>query len=106
MKIGLKFLGPDGSALNRSKTYYLRILSPFQMSNRIVKFNTLELTTNRNIRRQHHINAVTMYYEYLIRQFNLTSEWDLILQLATLGQGTVKYLMTKSLFSGLCSVMI
>ena len=41
-------------------------LHPFQMSNQIVKFNSLKLITARNILRQHIINAITMYCEYLI----------------------------------------
>ena len=57
----------------------------------IVKFNTLKLITSRKKQRQHHINAVTMYYEYLTRNFNSTSEWDRILQLATLRQGALKF---------------
>ena len=51
----------------------------------------------RKIQRQQHIIAITMYYEYLIRQFNSTSEWGLIMQLATLEQGALKCSMTKSL---------
>ena len=57
----------------------------------------------RKILRQHNINAITMYYEYLIWQFNLMSKWDLILQLATLGQGELGFLMAKSLFPGALS---
>ena len=57
----------------------------------IVKFNILKLVTARKIQRQHHTNAVTMYYDYLTRHFNSTLEWDLILQLATLGQGALKF---------------
>ena len=58
----------------------------------IFKFNTLRLITAKETQRQHHINAITMYYdEYLIRYLNSMSEWDLILQLATLEQGALGF---------------
>ena len=53
-------------------------LSPFQMSNRIAKFSSWKLIATRWIIRQHKISVITTYFKYLIRQFNSTSEWDLI----------------------------
>ena len=47
------------------------------------KFNSWKLIAARWIPRQHNINAITTYFKYLIRQFNLILQWDLILQLAT-----------------------
>ena len=49
-----------------------------QMSNQISKFNTWKLIASRWILRRHNINVLATYFKYLIRQFNSTSEWDLI----------------------------
>ena len=68
---------------NLSKTA-CAALSPTEMSNQIAKFNSWKLIAARWILHQHNINVITTNFKYLIRQFNLTSEWDLIFQLATL----------------------
>ena len=68
---------------NLSKTA-CAALSPTEMSNQIAKFNSWKLIAARWILHQHNINVITTNFKYLIRQFNLTSEWDLVFQLATL----------------------
>ena len=82
-KIGLSWI--EGTWLtNPQKTACAITLSPFQISNQIAKFNNWKLIVARWILHQHIINAIWPYFEYLIWQFNSTSEWDLILKLATL----------------------
>ena len=87
--------------INKSPKAACPALSPFQMSDQIVKFNSLKLITARKILCQHNINAITTYNKYLIRQFNLTLEWDVVLQLATLGQETLKFFIIKHFSRGL-----
>ena len=82
-KIGLLWIG-DARLTNLQQTAYAIILSSFQISNQIAKFNSWKLIVATWILCQHNINAFTTYFQYLIWQFNSTSEWDLILKLATL----------------------
>ena len=69
--------------LNLSKTA-CATLSPIHMVNQIAKLNSWKLIVARSTLHQHNLNAISTYLKYLIWQFNLTGEWDLILQLATL----------------------
>ena len=63
-------------------------------------FNSWKLIAARWILRQHNINAITTYFKYLMRQFNLTSEWDLIIQLPHSRSQALTFLITKLLFRG------
>ena len=54
----------------------------FQMWNQIAKFNSRKLITTRWI--DCCINTILMQSQHTFLQFSSTSEWDLIIQLATL----------------------
>ena len=88
-KVDIKFrIVPTWNAdmwwTNIRKTACAR-LSPLQMSNQIAKFSSWKSIAVTGTLCQHNINAITTHFRYLIRQFQSTSEWDLIFHLATLG---------------------
>ena len=55
-----------------------------------------KLIATRWILRQYNINAIITYFKYLIRQFDFTSEWNLILQLARLRVAKITFPGTLS----------
>ena len=64
----------------------MRNTESLQMSNQIAKFNTLVESQLRLD--EYSVNTILMqsaYFKYLIRQLESTSEWDLILRLASFG---------------------
>ena len=78
-------------------------LSPIQMSNQIAKFNTWKLIAARWILRQHNINVIATYFKYLVQQFNLTSEWDLISAVSSNSSGVPVFWKAYQGDKSLCS---
>ena len=86
-----KYLPPWSCKLAKSNQFKVDIKNKTGLSwiglNRelwLFKIQHMQYFVDRCIFCQHNISAITMYFKYSIWQFNLTSEWDLILQLATL----------------------
>ena len=65
----------------------MRNTESLQMSNQIAKFNTVVESQLRLD--EYSVNTILLmqsaYFNYLIRQLESTSEWDLILRLASFG---------------------